>query len=165
MLPAQRNKVDISKLTEEEQKLFRLYGKLPAHKSVISKVQKDRKFFDSGDYAMSKAGKAPQNSVGTAIPNPENIPHASPSPLLNTAAAASPGLTPSGSTGSGNSLTSPIRENSNPIFSPSHLSQEESAPELAETAASTTTSTETSDTSAAKADAGPVAADEKDVEM
>jgi hypothetical protein len=31
----------------------------------------DRKFFDSGDYAMSKAGKAPQNSVGTAIPNPE----------------------------------------------------------------------------------------------
>jgi len=41
------------------------------------KMQKDRKYFDSGDYALSKAGKAPQSTVGTAIPNPENIPHAS----------------------------------------------------------------------------------------
>lgn len=32
---------------------------------------KDRKFFDSGDYALSKAGKAPRENVGTAIPNPE----------------------------------------------------------------------------------------------
>jgi hypothetical protein len=32
---------------------------------------KDRKYFDSGDYALSKAGVAPQNAVGTAIPNPE----------------------------------------------------------------------------------------------
>jgi len=40
-------------------------------------MQKDRKYFDSGDYALSKAGVAPQNTVGTAIPNPENIPHAS----------------------------------------------------------------------------------------
>ncbi|KAI0712223.1 camp-regulated phosphoprotein/endosulfine conserved region-domain-containing protein [Earliella scabrosa] len=71
MLPAKRNKVDISKLTEEEQKLFRLYGKLPTHKNVLTKMQKDRKYFDSGDYALSKAGKAPQNTVGTAIPNPE----------------------------------------------------------------------------------------------
>ncbi|KAJ3474582.1 hypothetical protein NLI96_g12378 [Meripilus lineatus] len=77
MLPAKRNKVDLSKLTEEEQKLFRLYGKLPSHKNVLTKMQKDRKYFDSGDYALSKAGKAPQNTVGTAIPNPDNIPHAS----------------------------------------------------------------------------------------
>jgi hypothetical protein len=31
----------------------------------------DRKYFDSGDYALSKAGVEPQNTVGTAIPNPE----------------------------------------------------------------------------------------------
>ncbi|KAF4581516.1 hypothetical protein EYR40_009803 [Pleurotus pulmonarius] len=80
MLPAKRNKVDISKLTEEEQKLFRLYGKLPSHKNVLMKMQKDRKYFDSGDYALSKAGVAPQTNVGTAIPNPQNIPHASSSP-------------------------------------------------------------------------------------
>ncbi|KAI1789565.1 Endosulfine-domain-containing protein [Ganoderma leucocontextum] len=89
MLPAKRNKVDISKLTEEEQKLFRLYGKLPTHKNVLTKMQKDRKFFDSGDYALSKAGKAPQNTVGTAIPNPENIPHAT-SPPVHQSLSVSP---------------------------------------------------------------------------
>ncbi|PPQ99194.1 hypothetical protein CVT26_014117 [Gymnopilus dilepis] len=77
MLPAQRNKIDISKLDPQEQQLFAKYGKLPTHKSVLLKTQKERKYFDSGDYALSKAGKAPQNTVGTAIPNPENIPHAS----------------------------------------------------------------------------------------
>ncbi|KAG5639435.1 hypothetical protein H0H81_002306 [Sphagnurus paluster] len=77
MLPAQRNKIDISKLSLQEQQLFAKYGKLPTHKNVLMKMQKDRKYFDSGDYALSKAGVAPQNTVGTAIPNPENIPHAS----------------------------------------------------------------------------------------
>jgi len=77
MLPFQRNKVDLSKLSPQEQQLFAKYGKLPTHKSVLMKMQKDRKYFDSGDYALSKAGVAPQSTVGTAIPNPENIPHAS----------------------------------------------------------------------------------------
>jgi len=77
MLPFQRNKIDLSKLNPQEQQLFAKYGKLPTHKSVLMKMQKDRKYFDSGDYALSKAGVAPQNTVGTAIPNPENIPHAS----------------------------------------------------------------------------------------
>ncbi|KZS90537.1 hypothetical protein SISNIDRAFT_415423, partial [Sistotremastrum niveocremeum HHB9708] len=58
-------------LTEEERKLFALYGKLPSHKNALTKMQKDRKYFDSGDYALSKAGVAPQTTVGTAIPNPE----------------------------------------------------------------------------------------------
>lgn len=108
MLPFKRNKIDISvsyrwlmppsmatysswltqKLSEEEQKLFRLYGKLPAHKNILTKMQgvscmschsplfllyalQERKYFDSGDYALSKAGVAPQNTVGTAIPNPD----------------------------------------------------------------------------------------------
>ncbi|KAF9027153.1 Endosulfine-domain-containing protein [Hymenopellis radicata] len=77
MLPAQRNKIDISKLSEQEQILLQKYGKLPTHKNVLMKMQKDRKYFDSGDYALSKAGVAPQSTVGTAIPNPQNIPHAS----------------------------------------------------------------------------------------
>jgi len=77
MLPFQRNKVDISKLSPQEQQLFAKYGKLPTHKNVLMKMQKERKYFDSGDYALQKAGVAPQNTVGTAIPNPENIPHAS----------------------------------------------------------------------------------------
>jgi len=79
MLPAQRNKIDINSLNPEERKLFSLYGRLPSHKNVLSKMQKGdrRKYFDSGDYALSKAGVAPQTTVGTAIPNPQNIPHSS----------------------------------------------------------------------------------------
>ena len=42
----------------------------------------ERKYFDSGDYALSKAGKAPEagvTSVGSQHPLPENIPHLAPS--------------------------------------------------------------------------------------
>jgi len=104
MLPAKCNKIDISKLTEEEQKLFRLYGKLPTHKNVLTKMQKDRKYFDSGDYALSKAGKAPQNAVGTAIPNLENIPHAA-SPPNNNSSHQGLSVSPTNS-------TSPVKESS-----------------------------------------------------
>ncbi|KAL9931454.1 hypothetical protein V8E36_009619 [Tilletia maclaganii] len=89
MLPAQRNKVDISSLSEEEQKMFRLYGKLPARANVKANKSHERKYFDSGDYALSKAGKAPQQSVGTAIPNPERVPHAS--TVVGTSVAATVG--------------------------------------------------------------------------
>jgi len=78
MLPARQKKVDMKSMTEEERKLFALYGKLPTHKNVLTKMQKDRKYFDSGDYALSKAGASAGSPVGTAIPHPENIPHASP---------------------------------------------------------------------------------------
>jgi len=112
MIPARARKIDISKLTEEEQKLFRLYGKLPTHKNVLTKMQKDRKYFDSGDYALSKAGVAPQNAVGTAIPNPENIPHASSPPSNNHQSLS---VSPT------NGNTSPVKE--------STLSQSEQEPE------------------------------------
>jgi len=112
MHPAQRNKVNFGTMTEEEKKLFRLYGKLPTHKNVLMKVQKDRKYFDSGDYALSKAGVAPQSTVGTAIPNPENIPHASP-----PTQAGHPALATSTS-GIVASSTSPIRES--PLAPHSH---------------------------------------------
>ncbi|KAI9512471.1 Endosulfine-domain-containing protein [Russula earlei] len=92
-------KVDMSKLSEEEKKLFRLYGKLPTHKNVLTKMQKDRKYFDSGDYALSKAGVGSQNAVGTAIPNPENIPHAS-SHATHQIISTSPA----------NTASSPVRE-------------------------------------------------------
>ncbi|KAK3673787.1 hypothetical protein LTR78_006341 [Recurvomyces mirabilis] len=62
--PHKNNKVDISQLTEEEQKLFRLYGKLPNRKGLLQNKLKERKYFDSGDYAMSKAGKDDVGLVG-----------------------------------------------------------------------------------------------------
>jgi len=73
MLPSRRNKIDLGKLTPEERK--QLYGQVPL--GPQRRLIPDRKYFDSGDYALSKAGRAPQSMVGTAIPNPENIPHAS----------------------------------------------------------------------------------------
>lgn len=54
-------------LTEEEQKLFRLYGKLPNKKDLFSKKLQERKYFDSGDYAMSKAGKNDDASLSGGL--------------------------------------------------------------------------------------------------
>ncbi|KAK6334236.1 hypothetical protein TWF730_003451 [Orbilia blumenaviensis] len=106
MLPAQRNKVDISSLSEEEQKLFRLYGKLPSKKDVLSNRLKERKYFDSGDYALSKAGRASDvgvTQIGSKHPLPENIPHA------HTTTTGSTTVTPSGSMSSGSS-GAPVKE-------------------------------------------------------
>ena len=83
MLPQQRDKIDMSSLSEEEQNLFRLYGKLPNRKDLLANRLKERKYFDSGDYALSKAGRAPKQSVGTTIPNPEMVPHAASSAGAN----------------------------------------------------------------------------------
>lgn len=77
-----------------------MYGKLPNKKDLLQNKLKvsthlrgpsddlpplttfqERKYFDSGDYALSKAGKASDTgvtSIGTEHPNAENIPHASP---------------------------------------------------------------------------------------
>lgn len=81
MNPHQQNKVDISKMSPEEAKLFRLYGKLPNKKDLLQNKLKERKYFDSGDYALSKAGKASDvgvTQVGREHPNPEKIPHMAP---------------------------------------------------------------------------------------
>ncbi|KAM0715275.1 hypothetical protein Q7P37_008773 [Cladosporium fusiforme] len=99
MNPHQKNKVDVSlhpidhtiiqpptdrlshqSLTEEEQKLFRLYGKLPNKKDLLQNKLKERKYFDSGDYAMSKAGKSDNalvGGLGREHPSPDTIPHLS----------------------------------------------------------------------------------------
>lgn len=78
MNPHQRNKIDINSLSPDEQRLFRLYGKLPNKKDLLQNKLKERKYFDSGDYALSKAGKAADvgvTEIGSQHPNPESIPH------------------------------------------------------------------------------------------
>lgn len=73
--------MDVSTLSPEEQRLFRLYGKLPSRSDHFAKHLKERKYFDSGDYAMSKAGKGDgvdTGTVGSQHPVPEMIPHLSP---------------------------------------------------------------------------------------
>ncbi|KAG5513791.1 hypothetical protein PMAC_000829 [Pneumocystis sp. 'macacae'] len=76
MIPSEKNKLDLNILTEEEKKLFRLYGKLPQKSDILSNKLKERKYFDSGDYALSKAGKASDvgiTNVGSQIPSLEKI--------------------------------------------------------------------------------------------
>ncbi|OAG07160.1 Endosulfine-domain-containing protein [Paraphaeosphaeria sporulosa] len=69
------------KLSPDEARLFRLYGKLPNKKDLLQNKLKERKYFDSGDYALSKAGKASDigvTSIGREHPVPEKIPHIAP---------------------------------------------------------------------------------------
>jgi hypothetical protein len=78
MNPHQQNKIDTSKMSPDEQRLFRLYGKMPTKKDLLQNKLKERKYFDSGDYALSKAGKASDvgvTNIGSQHPVPENIPH------------------------------------------------------------------------------------------
>ncbi|KAJ5714304.1 uncharacterized protein N7483_011485 [Penicillium malachiteum] len=100
MNPHQQNKVDISSLSPDEQRLFRMYGKMPNKKDVLQNKLKERKYFDSGDYALSKAGKASDvgvTNIGSRHPVPENIPHLT---------ATSPGANnPAAATGNGGSIS------------------------------------------------------------
>ena len=67
----------------------------------------ERKYFDSGDYALSKAGKASDigvTSIGREHPVPENIPHSS-SPMNGVLSPTAQGH-PHGHSGS------PVKESS-----------------------------------------------------
>jgi len=124
MNPHQAKKVDVKSLSPEEQRLFRLYGKLPTKSDHFAKHLKERKYFDSGDYAMSKAGKGNSvdtGAVGSQHPVPEDIPHLS-SPI-------------SGTNGGFSGLLHPQQHHSNlqagsPVKESSFLNRETSAEEL-----------------------------------
>ncbi|KAI9322053.1 camp-regulated phosphoprotein/endosulfine conserved region-domain-containing protein [Zopfochytrium polystomum] len=75
--------VDVSKLSPEEAAFYQKYGRLPpSKKDLLGKQMKgDRKYFDSGDYALSQAGKSSPKEVGSQHPSPERIPHSVPQVL------------------------------------------------------------------------------------
>lgn len=70
-VPKQNDGVDIDKLTPQELKIYRLYGKLPKTNEILNRKLKDRKYFDSGDYAMNKE-KAPPLSAFISNPYSRN---------------------------------------------------------------------------------------------
>ncbi|KAI8804066.1 camp-regulated phosphoprotein/endosulfine conserved region-domain-containing protein [Cladochytrium replicatum] len=84
-------KVDLSKLSEEERIFFSKYGRLPPQKKDVlnSRLKGERKYFDSGDYALSKAGKSSATDVGSQHPSPERIPHSVPTNLKKAPEGAS----------------------------------------------------------------------------
>ncbi|KAH8821011.1 camp-regulated phosphoprotein/endosulfine conserved region-domain-containing protein [Xylogone sp. PMI_703] len=125
MNPHQKNKIDINSLSPDEQRLFRLYGKLPSKSDHLAKHLKERKYFDSGDYALSKAGKASSvdtGSVGSQHPSPENIPHLSSQNSFNPT---------QGLSGNGNINVNGLQSGS-PVKESSFLARETSADELEE---------------------------------
>lgn len=120
-------------LNEEEQKLFRLYGKLPNKKDILHKKLEvripdivpcasltvkplqERKYFDSGDYALSKAGKASEGGVtniGSQHPLPENIPHHLSSPTHSSTGGINVSTGGAGLHLPGGPSQSPVKENS-----------------------------------------------------
>ncbi|KAI8924868.1 camp-regulated phosphoprotein/endosulfine conserved region-domain-containing protein [Entophlyctis helioformis] len=85
--------VDLSKLSEEDKAFYQKYGRLPPpKKAVLNQRLKggDRKYFDSGDYALSKAGKSSPSEVGSQHPSPERIPHSIPQNLKKNDVTNSP---------------------------------------------------------------------------
>ncbi|KAJ3099376.1 hypothetical protein HDU97_003249 [Phlyctochytrium planicorne] len=82
--------VDVNSLTPEEASFYAKYNRLPpAKKDILGKqLQGKRTYFDSGDYALSKAGKSSPKDVGSQHPSPERIPHSV--PTTKNGAASSP---------------------------------------------------------------------------
>jgi len=131
MNPHQKNKVDIDSLSPDEQRLFRLYGKLPTKTDHLAKHLKERKYFDSGDYALSKSGAASSvdtGSVGTQHPLPENIPHLT-SPSMT-------GVASQGGSGNGNHLhlTGGVAgtQSGSPVKESSYLNRQSSVDDIDE---------------------------------
>lgn len=70
------------------------HGRIPTRAEMLKSQIKQRRYFDSGDYAMSKAGKKPEpgQEIGSEHPQPGNIPHRS---ALLASARTSPVRRPS----------------------------------------------------------------------
>ncbi|KAL2111517.1 hypothetical protein VUR80DRAFT_9871 [Thermomyces stellatus] len=137
MNPHQKNKIDVKSLSPEEQRLFRLYGKLPSRSDHFAKHLKERKYFDSGDYALSKAGKADSvdTAVGSEHPVPENIPHlANPSaPATSANGGGASGVnTQGGQRLSVAGLPHPGVQAGSPVKESSFLNRETSADDVEE---------------------------------
>ncbi|ODQ68294.1 hypothetical protein NADFUDRAFT_81301 [Nadsonia fulvescens var. elongata DSM 6958] len=103
---AQHN-VDLQTLSPAEQRIYKLYGKLPTRSDLLTSKLNDRKYFDSGDYAMSKAIAAANNSYQ---------PETAPEPRISSVSEN----TPPQSMQDGDSPVDPLtiipRANTNPEF-------------------------------------------------
>ncbi|KAJ1799635.1 hypothetical protein LPJ77_006272 [Coemansia sp. RSA 2523] len=71
--------------------LAKKYGRAPGNALIARNRLKERKYFDSGDYAMNKAGKGGMESVGKEHPSPDAIPHHVPNEVPAGTAPAVPG--------------------------------------------------------------------------
>ncbi|EJS41998.1 YNL157W [Saccharomyces arboricola H-6] len=70
--------IDTSKFSPSEMKLYKMYGKLPSKKDIFKHTMQKRKYFDSGDYALQKAGIQNNDPVNYGR---NNLPLTNPSKL------------------------------------------------------------------------------------
>lgn len=67
--PKNTQNLDLSKLSPQELRIYRMYGKLPTTQQILSSKFQDKKYFDSGDYAMQKQlGNNGKTSVPGGVP-------------------------------------------------------------------------------------------------
>ncbi|ODV90469.1 hypothetical protein CANCADRAFT_106814 [Tortispora caseinolytica NRRL Y-17796] len=92
-------------MNDQDQEALKRYGKLPSRSAFLTQKLKDRKYFDSGDYALSKAGKTSDVDVtlGSEHPHPEDIPHSH----VQSSNAASQSVTIPGAVSRSSSISGP----------------------------------------------------------
>ena len=73
------HKIDLKSLSPQELKLYKMYGRLPSRKDLLKHKLQERKYFDSGDYAMNKAGVT--STGGVVMNSSNNLPVTNPSSL------------------------------------------------------------------------------------
>ncbi|WPK24293.1 hypothetical protein PUMCH_001561 [Australozyma saopauloensis] len=74
--PKNEQGLDLSKLSPQELRVFKLYGKLPTTQQVLASRFQDKKYFDSGDYAMQKQLGGPKLGIAGVLmrhPNAEKV--------------------------------------------------------------------------------------------
>lgn len=74
--PKNQQGIDLSKLSPQELRIYKMYGKLPTTQQILSSKFQDKKYFDSGDYAMQKQLGGPKSSFGGTPmrhPNAEKV--------------------------------------------------------------------------------------------
>lgn len=74
--PSNNQGIDLSKLTPQELRIFKMYGKLPTKQQILSSKLQDKKYFDSGDYAMQKqlgGNKSGVSGLSMKHPNAEKV--------------------------------------------------------------------------------------------
>ena len=60
--------LDLSKLSPQELRIYKMYGKLPTTQQILTSKFQDKKYFDSGDYAMQKQMGSSNKGIPGGIP-------------------------------------------------------------------------------------------------
>ena len=66
--PKNTQGLDLSKLSPQELRIYKMYGKLPTTQQILTSKFQDKKYFDSGDYAMQKQMGSSNKGIPGGIP-------------------------------------------------------------------------------------------------